>query len=124
MLPTPADQENLIWTILTPSRPYGTQCSVLTQTVSPLPLLPGPDVSAARSLLAIANAEFSVLGFRFILSPVQEEVSEFAGPQLFHKKATYTFRVPDGRGRMIHSHSLHLAEDAEGGHSRDRRSEP
>jgi len=57
---------------------------------------------------ALVCAEFSICGFRFVLSLVQEEVHEFQGSQLSHKKINFNFRVPDTNGEMVLSHSLHI----------------
>jgi hypothetical protein len=57
---------------------------------------------------ALVCAEFSICGFRFVLSLVQEEVHEFQGSRLSHKKINLDFRVPDTNGEMALSHSIHI----------------
>jgi hypothetical protein len=57
---------------------------------------------------ALICAEFSICGFRFVLSLVQEEVNEFQGSRLSHKKINFDFRVPDTNGEMVLSHSIHI----------------
>jgi len=57
---------------------------------------------------ALICAEFSICGVRFVLSLVQEEVHEFKGSRLSHKKINFDFRVPDSNGNMALSHSIHI----------------
>lgn len=57
---------------------------------------------------ALICTEFSICGFRFVLSLVQEEVHEFQGSRLCHKKINFDFRVPDANGEMVLSHSIHI----------------
>lgn len=53
-------------------------------------------------------AEFTICGYRFILSLVSERVSEFAGSQLLHNKAEVWFRVPNRNNQMIRSHVIQI----------------
>ena len=53
-------------------------------------------------------AEFTVCGYRFILSLVSEKVSEFDGSQLLRDTTNLWFKVPNRKNKMVRSHLIHI----------------
>ena len=68
----------------------------------------GVTVRALTECDRISAAEFTVFGYRFILSLVPEPVSEFAGSQLLQNEVKMWFRVPNRKGKMVRSHMIHI----------------
>jgi len=71
-------------------------------------MLDGVSFRALTELDRLVASEFTICGYKFILSLVSEEVSEFAGAQLLGKTANIMFRVPDRKNRMVKSHLIHI----------------
>lgn len=70
--------------------------------------LEGVSITVYNERDSLIVAEFTICGLRFLLNLVQEEVHEFQGSKLLHKKFDIAFRVPDHKLRMVHSHVIHI----------------
>jgi hypothetical protein len=71
-------------------------------------MLDGVSFRALTELDRLVAGEFTICGYKFILSLVSEAVSEFAGSQLQGKTTNMMFRVPDRKNRMVRSHLIHI----------------
>jgi hypothetical protein len=71
-------------------------------------MLDGVSFRALTELDRLVAGEFTICGYKFILSLVSEAVSEFAGSQLLGKTTNMMFRVPDRKNRMVRSHLIHI----------------